>query len=57
MKRMVYKTPVTTAIESPLSDVSRSALQLQFLTIVWMTVEAAVSLGTAWTCFGDFDSI
>jgi hypothetical protein len=33
----------------PLPDVSRRVLQLQILTIVWMTVEAVVSLGTAWS--------
>jgi divalent metal cation (Fe/Co/Zn/Cd) transporter len=30
------------------SHVSRRILHLQILTIVWMTVEAGVSLGTAW---------
>jgi divalent metal cation (Fe/Co/Zn/Cd) transporter len=33
----------------PLPDVPRRVLQLQILTIVWMTVEAVVSLGTAWS--------
>jgi len=33
----------------PLPDISRRVLQLQILTIVWMTVEAVVSLGTAWS--------
>lgn len=40
---------MTTATSSPLPGVSRSVLQLQVLTIVWMTVEAVVSLGTAWS--------
>jgi divalent metal cation (Fe/Co/Zn/Cd) transporter len=35
------------AASSKLSDVSRRVLQLQVLTIVWMIVEAVVSLGTA----------
>ena len=33
----------------PLSDVSRKVLQLQVFTLIWMSVEALVSLGTAWT--------
>jgi divalent metal cation (Fe/Co/Zn/Cd) transporter len=37
------------ATTSPLSDVSRKVLQLQVITLVWMSVEAIVSLGTAWT--------
>jgi len=36
------------ATSSELPDVSRRVLQLQVLTIVWMTVEAVVSLGTSW---------
>jgi len=40
---------MTTATTSPLSDVSRKALQLQVITLIWMSVEAVVSLGTAWT--------
>jgi hypothetical protein len=39
---------MTAATSSELTNVSRRVLQLQVLTIVWMTVEAAVSLGTAW---------
>jgi divalent metal cation (Fe/Co/Zn/Cd) transporter len=38
-----------TTMSPPLPDVSRRILQLQILTIVWMTVEAVVSLGTAWS--------
>src|SRR5260370_4974387 len=34
---------------SPLSDVSRKVLQLQVITLIWMSAEAVVSLGTAWT--------
>ncbi len=37
------------ATTSPLSDVSRKVLQLQVITLVWMSIEAIVSLGTAWT--------
>ena len=40
---------MTVATSSELPDVSRRVLQLQVLTIVWMTVEAVVSLGTAWS--------
>ncbi len=37
---------MTAATSSELPDVSRRVLQLQILTIGWMTVEAVVSLGT-----------
>ena len=40
---------MTAARSSELPDVSRRILQLQVLTIVWMTVEAVVSLGAAWS--------
>jgi divalent metal cation (Fe/Co/Zn/Cd) transporter len=40
---------MTAATTSPLSDVSRKILQLQVITLTWMSVEAIVSLGTAWT--------
>jgi divalent metal cation (Fe/Co/Zn/Cd) transporter len=40
---------MTATTASPLSDVSRKVLQLQVITLTWMTVEAIVSLGTAWT--------
>jgi divalent metal cation (Fe/Co/Zn/Cd) transporter len=40
---------MTAATSSELPDVSRRVLQLQVLTIVWMTAEAAVSLATAWS--------
>jgi divalent metal cation (Fe/Co/Zn/Cd) transporter len=36
------------ATSEPLSELSRRILQLQVITITWMTVEAVVSLGTAW---------
>ncbi len=39
---------MTTATSSPLSDVSRKVLQVQVITLIWMSVEAIVSLGTAW---------
>jgi divalent metal cation (Fe/Co/Zn/Cd) transporter len=32
----------------PLMDISRRIVCLQIITLVWMSVEAAVSLGTAW---------
>lgn len=37
------------ATSSELPDVSQRVLQLQVLTIAWMTVEAVVSLGAAWS--------
>src|SRR6266852_9937287 len=40
---------MTSATSSTLPDVSRRVLQLQVFTIVWMTVEAVVSLGAAWS--------
>jgi divalent metal cation (Fe/Co/Zn/Cd) transporter len=40
---------MTVATTSPLSDVSRKVLQLQVITLVWMSVEGIVSLATAWT--------
>jgi divalent metal cation (Fe/Co/Zn/Cd) transporter len=40
---------MTAATTLPLSDVSRKVLQLQVFTLIWMSVEALVSLGTAWT--------
>src|SRR5258708_38179438 len=41
--------PMTAATSSELQDVSRRVLQLQVLTIGWMTIEAVISLGTAWS--------
>jgi divalent metal cation (Fe/Co/Zn/Cd) transporter len=38
---------MTAATTSPLSDVSRKVLQLQVITLIWMSAEAAVSLVTA----------
>lgn len=40
---------MTAPTVSPLSGVSRKVLQLQVITLIWMSVEAVVSLGTAWT--------
>jgi divalent metal cation (Fe/Co/Zn/Cd) transporter len=39
---------MTAATTSGLPDISRRVTRLQVLTIAWMTVEAVVSLGTAW---------
>lgn len=39
---------MTTASAVPLTDLSRRVVRLQIITLVWMSVEAAVSLGTAW---------
>jgi divalent metal cation (Fe/Co/Zn/Cd) transporter len=36
------------ATSSPLSDVSRRVVQLQVITLIWMSAEAVVSLVTAW---------
>jgi divalent metal cation (Fe/Co/Zn/Cd) transporter len=40
---------MTAATSSELPDVSRRVLQLQVFTLVWMTVEAAISLAIAWS--------
>jgi divalent metal cation (Fe/Co/Zn/Cd) transporter len=40
---------MTIATSSPFSDVSRRVLQFQVITLMWMSVEAIVSLVTAWT--------
>src|SRR5713101_2246783 len=40
---------MTTATSSPLPDASRRVLQLQVITLIWMSGEAIVSLGAAWT--------
>jgi divalent metal cation (Fe/Co/Zn/Cd) transporter len=40
---------MTATTTSPLSDVSRKVLQLQVITLIWMSAEAIVSLGIAWT--------
>ena len=40
---------MTATTTPPLSDISRKVLQLQVITLIWMTVEALVSLETAWT--------
>lgn len=37
------------ATTSTLPDISRRVLELQVITIIWMVVEAAVSLATAWS--------
>src|SRR5229473_430711 len=47
--RIICDALMTAATTSPLSDVSRKVLQLQVITLVWMSAEAVVSLGTAWT--------
>jgi len=39
---------MTIAGPTPLADASRRVLRLQAFTIVWMTLEAAISLGSAW---------
>jgi divalent metal cation (Fe/Co/Zn/Cd) transporter len=46
---MFNSTIMTAAKSPPLADVSQRVLQLQVVTIVWMTVEAAIALGTAWS--------
>src|SRR5260221_12981644 len=40
---------MTAITSSELPAVSRRALQLQLLTIAWMTIEAVISLGAAWS--------
>ena len=39
---------MNTAAAAPSTDVSRRVVRLQIITLVWMSVEAAVSLETAW---------
>ena len=39
---------MTTTTAVPLTEISRRVVRLQIITLVWMSVEAAVSLGTAW---------
>jgi divalent metal cation (Fe/Co/Zn/Cd) transporter len=48
MSRITQNTAAT-ATSPELPDVSRRIVQLQILTIAWMTVEAVVSLTTAWS--------
>ena len=46
---MFNGTVMTAAKSPPLADVSQEVLQLQVATFVWMTVEAAIALGMAWS--------
>ena len=46
---MFNGTAMTAAKSAPLSDVAQRILQLQVVTFVWMSVEAAIALGTAWS--------
>lgn len=46
---MIHRTTTTVATSSGQLDVPRRVLQLQVLTIVWMTIEGTVSLWTAWS--------
>lgn len=39
---------MNTATTVPWADVSRRVVRLQIITLVWMSLEAAISLGTAW---------
>jgi divalent metal cation (Fe/Co/Zn/Cd) transporter len=41
--------PMAIAASPPVPDISRRVLRLQVFTIIWMSVEAVVSLGAAWT--------
>jgi divalent metal cation (Fe/Co/Zn/Cd) transporter len=45
---MTGRIAMTVATSSPLSDVSRRVLQLQVITLIWMSVEAFISLLSAW---------
>src|SRR5713101_9781110 len=42
-------TAMTAAKSAPLPELSQRVLQLQVVTLVWMAVEAAIALGTAWS--------
>ena len=44
---LLSSNPMPTATSSPVSEISRRVLQLQVVTIIWMSAEAAVSLGAA----------
>src|SRR5580658_2233806 len=44
----ITESSMSGAASSATTDFSRRIVQLQVLTIVWMTVEALVSLGAAW---------
>lgn len=46
---MISDFLMSTGKAAPLSDVSRKVLRVQVITLVWMTVEALLSLGTALT--------
>jgi divalent metal cation (Fe/Co/Zn/Cd) transporter len=46
MRRMTGAAMFTAT--PPLTDVHRRVIRLQIITLVWMSIEAAVSLGTAW---------
>jgi divalent metal cation (Fe/Co/Zn/Cd) transporter len=37
-----------TTATAPLTEITRRVVRLQIITLVWMSVEAAISLGTAW---------
>jgi divalent metal cation (Fe/Co/Zn/Cd) transporter len=39
---------MTSASATPLPEISRSVVRLQIITLVWMSVEAVVSISTAW---------
>jgi divalent metal cation (Fe/Co/Zn/Cd) transporter len=39
---------MTNASTTPLTEISRRVVQLQIITLVWMSVESVVSIGTAW---------
>ena len=45
---MTDRASMTPATSSRLPDISRRILQLQMITLVWMSVESAVSLVAAW---------
>jgi divalent metal cation (Fe/Co/Zn/Cd) transporter len=46
---MISDFLMSTATASPLQDVSRRVVRVQVITLIWMSVEAIVSLGSAWT--------
>jgi divalent metal cation (Fe/Co/Zn/Cd) transporter len=39
---------MTSASATPLTEISRRVVRLQIITLVWMSVEAVVSISTAW---------
>src|SRR5690242_13646714 len=44
----MHNAPVSAPLNGFPPETGRRIIRIQFLTLVWMTIEAAVSLGAAW---------